>query len=752
MTDSQDAVVVPSSSDALIPTNPNSYLQDPALAALLSRLAALQGHSVPAYRFGMLDRTPDGVVLADLPRARRAIELWMALFPAGKNRRLDPAKLERSDFPLLWLSDQGERVLLLRGRMSHGACTAEDAEGQNLEISLAELNHGQVLSLEVDVQFHAAAPEDMPKTAGDWFVFTVRRYRSAFMDAVFATFVVSIIGLVSAIYSMQVYDRVVPSKGYSTLFVLTVGVVLAIVMELVLKQVRALIVERACKVIDQELSAVFFGKALDIRMDARPRTVGTFAAQIRHFESVRNFMTSTTLFVLADVPFAILFVGVIAMISPWVALAPLVLVPLAIFAGWMFRKPIEECTAMHMNESNKKNGLLIEAIDGIESIKASNGEWKMLNRWRELVATIGQSEIRMKMLSSLSSQLTQTIQQFSYVAMVCIGAYLITIGELTMGGLIACTIISGRALNPIAQISGIIVQWKHAEIALKSLDSIMALPSDREPETRLIVPERCEGHLLLDKVGFAYRPGAAALEVPTLQFVPGERVAIIGAVGCGKSTLIKILSGLFKPTQGTVYLDKIDVTHLAPEFVREHIGYLPQDVRLFQGTLRDNLTLGLPMPSDSQILRAAAQTGLDAIIQAHPKGLELEISEGGRGLSGGQRQLVGLTRMLLAQPRIMLLDEPTASMDNQLEANVMQHLFNGVAKDSILIVVTHKLSFLPLVHRLIVMDKGRIVLDGPRDAVLERLRQNMAQQQAQQQQAQQQGQPRVGQAQEGAAA
>jgi len=331
--------------------------------------------------------------------------------------------------------------------------------------------------------------------------------------------------------------------------------------------------------------------------------------------------------------------------------------------------------------------------------------------------------------------------------MVCIGAYLITIGELTMGGLIACTIISGRALNPIAQISGIIVQWKHAEIALKSLDGIMALPSDRDPETRLIVPERCEGHLLVDKVGFAYRPGAPAVEVPALQFVPGERVAIIGAVGCGKSTLIKILSGLYKPTLGSVYLDKIDITHLAPEFVREHIGYLPQDVRLFQGSLRDNLTLGLPMPSDSQILRAAAQTGLDAIIQAHPKGLELEISEGGRGLSGGQRQLVGLTRMLLAQPRIMLLDEPTASMDNQLEANVMQHLFNGVAKDSILIVITHKLNFLPLVNRLIVMDQGRIVLDGPREAVLDRLRQNAAQQQAQQQ-----AQPRVSQTQEGAAA
>jgi ATP-binding cassette subfamily C protein LapB len=269
----------------------------------------------------------------------------------------------------------------------------------------------------------------------------------------------------------------------------------------------------------------------------------------------------------------------------------------------------------------------------------------------------------------------------------------------------------------------LIVQWKHAQIALKGLDAIMAMPSDRADDVRLIVPERCHGLLELDKVVFAYSRDRQALEVPALQIRPGERVAILGTVGSGKSTLIKVMSGLYKPTQGTVHLDKIDVMQLAPEFVREHVGYLPQDIRLFQGTLRDNLILGLPLPSDSQILRAAALTGLDQIIQQHPKGLELEITEGGRGLSGGQRQLVGLTRLLLAQPSIMLLDEPTASMDAQTEVRVMTHLFQEVKPNSTLVIVTHKPNFLPLVQRIIVVDRGRIVLDGPRDAVLERLRQ-----------------------------
>ena len=712
-----------------------NFLQDPDLAQLLSRQAALLGHSVPAHRYGMMDRTADGVAMADLPRWQRAQELWVASFPSGIHHEKDIATVERGDFPLLWIADDESQVLLLRGKLSHGPFNAELADGTQREVSADQIKQGRTLILRVGAE--AQADEDLPQSASEWFAFTVRHYKSPFVDAIFATTLASIIGLVSALYTMQVYDRVVPTKGYDTLIVLTIGVAIAIALELILKEVRAHIVERACKVIDQELSAVFFAKALNIRMDARPRTVGTFASQIRHFESVRSFMTSSTLFVLADVPFALVFVGVIAMISPAVALVPLVVVPFAILIGLSFRTPIERYTQMHMEESNRKNGVLIEAIDGIESIKASNGEWKLLDRCRHLVATIAQSEIKMRMLSTLSAGITQSLQQVSYVGMVVVGAYSITQGNLTMGGLIACTIISGRALNPLAQIPGLIVQWKHAQIALKGLDAIMAMPSERDPGVRLVVPERCRGQLDLEKVIFAYSRDRAALDVPALQIKPGERVAILGTVGSGKSTLIKVMSGLFKPTQGTVYLDKIDVTQLAPEFVREHIGYLPQDVRLFQGTLRDNLILGLPLPSDSQILKAAAMTGLDQIIQNHPKGLELEITEGGKGLSGGQRQLVGLTRLLLAQPSMMLLDEPTASMDAQTEVRVMTHLFQEIKPDSTLVIVTHKPNFLPLVQRIIVVDKGRIVIDGPRDDVLNRLRQAAVQQQQQQQQQQQ---------------
>ena len=697
----------------------SGVLYDPKLPVLLTKLAALQGHAVPAFRFGMIEKTADGVEIASLALHRQAQALWSAMFPAGELHELN--HIARGQFPLLWVSKTDDRLLLLRGQLSGGVCTAENHLGQVEELSTSELANGHVLMLKPTVEAQQGE-QSAPHTAGEWFVYAVRQYRAVFFDAILATFIVSIVGLVGAMFSMQVYDRVVPSKGYSTLMVLTVGALIGIALELVLKQVRAHMIDRACKAIDQELSAIFFGKALDIRMDARPRTVGTFAAQVRQFESVRNFLTSSTLFILADVPFALLFIVIIGMISLPVALVPLVVLPFTFLVGLLLRKPIEQLTAQNMTESNRKNGLLIEAIDGIESIKASNAEWKLLDRWRQFTAIIAAGEIKTKALTTFSANITQTLQQIIYIGMVVVGAYEITEGRLTMGGLIACTIISGRALGPFAQIPSLIVQWKQAQIALKSLDGIMALPSDRDETQRLVVPQVCHGHIKLDKVGFSYGPGQASLQVADLNIVPGERIAVVGSIGSGKSTLIKILSGLYKPQEGTVFIDDIDVTHLAPEFVREHIGYLPQDVRLYQGTLRENLTLGLPSPSDTQILKAAALTGLDKIIQQHPKGLELEISEGGRGLSGGQRQLVGLTRMLLQQPRIMLLDEPTASMDAQLEARVMQHLFQEIPAQSALVVVTHKPALLTHIQRLIVVEQGRVVLDGPRDAVLARLR------------------------------
>ncbi len=698
--------------------------QDP-LAPLLARLASLQGHAVPWHRFALMSHNPDGTPLAGLETVTRACELWQARFPAGRVSMIDwPATA--ADAPALWIGPGNEpgaeRAYVVQGVLASGALSCLDGNGQTLELPVAQARLGQMLQLLAEPTAQTGQPGvEGSRSASDWFRHAISQRRSVFVDGAVATLTVNAIGLATSFYSMQVYDRVLPTMGYATLWVLTLGMALAILLELLMRHLRARQIERGCKAIDEELSSVFFSHALAIRMDKRPSTVGTFAAQIRQFEMVRNFLTSSTMFVLADAPFALLFVVVLALIAGPLALVPLALIPLSLLAGLAFSRPLARRSEAHIAESNRKNGLLIEAIDGIESIKAAGAEWKLQQRWRVLTRTLAENETAIKDISNLSSNLTQTLQQLGYVALVAAGAYAIGAGQLTMGGLIACTIISGRALGPVAQIAGLVVQWQQARIALKGLDQIMALPADSQPQERRLVPDHCEGRLRLEQLRHGYGPDAPALEIDRLSFGPGERVAVLGAVGSGKSTLVKVLSGLYRPAAGRAFLDDVDMAQLAPDFMREQIGYLPQDVRLFQGSLRDNLALGLPSPTDAQILAAARQTGLDRLISTHPRGLGLEITEGGRGLSGGQRQLVGLTRLVLARPRVMLLDEPTAAMDPRLEEFIAERVFGQVPADATLVVVTHKLALLRHFSRIVVLERGRVLADGPRDEVLRRL-------------------------------
>lgn len=695
------------------------------IAQLLSRIAAYAGIAVPTFRFEMLEYGRDGAQVQFLDAEGQATEMWLACFSTGSVSGVSIRKIRRTDYPLLWIPKNAEQQpLILKGAKANGVYTAEDVLGNQVLLAPAQALQGVCLRL-------LTAPltdphEEAPKTAKQWFRFAVGRHRKVFVEAIFASFITSALGLFIALYTMQVYDRVVPTRGYSTLLVLSIGVVLAIGFEYMMKQARSRIVDIASKKIDLELSSVFFGKAMDIRMDARPPTVGTFASQIRHFESVRDFMTSSTLFILADAPFAVLFIGVIAIIGGPVALVPLLMMPLAVASSFFFLRKVRSISAENMKESNQKNGLLIEAIDGVESVKACGGEWKVQDRYRQLTATISYSDLKMRTMQARAANMGQVIHNINYVGMIAVGAFAITQGMITMGALIACSIIAGRALSPISQIPSLVMRWNQASIALESLDNIMAMPSDREANNRLIVPNKCQGDLLFKHVTFNFIKEKPALTLDDLHIKPGERVAIIGPVGSGKSTLIKLLSGLYRPSGGAVLLDDVDMQQLAPQYVREHIGYLPQDVRLFSGTLRDNLTLGLPTPSDSKLLKACQLTGLQNIILAHPQGLELPIAEGGRGLSGGQRQLVGLTRLLLAQPKIMLLDEPTAAMDGQLEASVMAHLFDEIAPSTTLVVVTHKPNLLRHVNRLIVIENGRMMMDGPRDNVLAMLQPKIA--------------------------
>lgn len=701
-------------------TEAESNLFDHDLAKLLSRLAGLQGCALPAHRFGMMSLSRGGAEVATMNRTRRAAEWWLSALPGGEAFEPESAPT-REDLPALWIADDEQQVRLLRGAISNGAYSCEAADGSHFEMTAEEARGGRSLVLRAKPDVAVEDGAVAPKSARDWFFHAIRKRRWVFIEAVLATFLISCLALVAGFYTMQVYDRVVPTQGYSTLLVLTVGAVIAIGLEFLVSHVRSLMVERASKAIDQELSGVFFDRMLQIRMDARPSTVGTFAGQIRQFELVRNFMTSGTLFLLADAPFALFFIAVIFMIGGVIALVPLALLPISVAAGFYAKWRVSRLAAEQMNDVNRKNGILVEAIDGIEAIKAAGGEWKMLNKWQQLTADAAERDIRIRAASLLSSSMAQSIQRVGYIGLIAVGAYEINSGAITQGALIACAMISNRALGPINQIAGMFVQWQHAKAALQGLDEMMKLPRDRTEEVRVIIPESCRGELRLEGASFSYGQATVALQQTNLQIRPGQRIALIGPVGSGKSTLIKMLSGLYKPSQGRAFLDGVDMTHLAPEFMREQIGYMTQDVRLFNGTLRDNLTLGLPSPSDAQILAAAARTGLDRLVRAHPKGLDLPIQEGGRGLSGGQRQLVGLTRLLLAKPRILLLDEPTASMDGDLEQFVIRNLFADADRDQVIVLATHKRGLLNLVDHIIAVDRGRVMLNEPREQALAKL-------------------------------
>ena len=636
---------------------------------------------------------------------------WEAAHLEGNPLRL--AAPRRSDCPFVgWSVTQGWFVVVSQN--ADGSWLGQATNGSTSRIK--DLEDVECISLPAR---HAA--EKAP-TASRLIWAAILKRRAIVLEGMLATIIVNTLALVTSLFSMQVYDRVIPNKGFQTLWVLSAGVVAALLMELLLKHVRSSAIEKAATRVDAELSEWFFERALGIRLECRPPSVGTLAAQIKGFEMVRGIMSSTSIFMLIDVPFAVFFIAIIAMVGGWMVIVPIALLPVSLLTGLMFQRQIAQHARTSQGQSNLKAGLLVESIDGAESLKANSADWKMQGRWNQLVEAAGESEYQIKHHSALSQHLTVSLQQIGYVALIALGAYLVSENFLTMGALIACTIVNGRALSPIAQLPGLMVQWEHARAAINGLDKLISLPNEIDERAHALTPGASDGGIRFAQAQFAYGMGAGtALETGNVDIRPGEKVGIIGGIGSGKSTLLKLASGLYRPGQGRVFLDGVDMSIISPSFLREVIAYLPQDVRLISGTLRDNLLQGLPDPGDEVLLQAARETGLLALLANHPKGLALPITEGGRGISGGQRQLVALTRMLLSEPTVMLLDEPTASMDAASEAKVVATLKSKAAAGITLVLATHKSALIPIVDRLLVMQDGKVAMDGPRDLVLARL-------------------------------
>jgi ATP-binding cassette subfamily C protein LapB len=553
--------------------------------------------------------------------------------------------------------------------------------------------------------------------------------KKVFGSAILATILINLIALGTALYSMQVYDRVIPRSGFSTLWVLTVGVIFALLMDLILRTTRALMIEREAARIDAEVSEFFFARTQAIRLDARPNSVGTMAAQLRGLEQVRSLLSSASIFLLADLPFALFFIFVIASLGGIVAIVPLISFPFALAMGYMFARLIRKDANRAQISGNRKNGMLVESLDAAETIKANRGGWHMLGRWTDLMEELQLHEDPVKRWSAIAMSMFGTLQQVAYVAIICVGAIQVSYGNMTMGALIAVAIIGGRVNGPlVSQLPSFLIQWSYARSSLGMLDNILSLPLDRPVEMETLRPEKLQGPIRLQDVQFAYKGSRSGLNIPRLEIRPGERVAIIGGIGSGKSTLLRLMAGLYAPEQGAITIGGLDMGHIAEDVLRRHIGYLPQDTRLLNGTLRDNILLGMANPGDDALMEVAEKTGLAPMIASHPLGLDLPISEGGKGLSGGQRTLTGLTRLMLDSPRVWLLDEPTANLDQATENRILNVLKQTMSPDSTLVLVTHRLQLLSLVDRVIVVASGRILMDGPPKEVMAKLQPQKAQQ------------------------
>lgn len=547
-------------------------------------------------------------------------------------------------------------------------------------------------------------------------------HKKTFIEGIVAGVFINLLALGASLFSMQVYDRVIPTQGYATLGILTLGVAIAIFFEMVFKIIRSYLLEHTVTDIDSRLSRDIFSRLLQVRLDQLPGTVGSLSSQIRGYETIRSFLSSSTFYLLVDAPFGIFFVILIAIIGgPLVALVPLFFLVFSIAIGVTLRKKIDYHAKQATAATNLKTGLLVEAIEGAETIKAGGGSWNALSRWLDVVDESIEHERINRSISEKSGYFAAVLQQLSYVGLVGVGAYFAAEGNLTMGSLIACSILSGRALAPIAQVPGMMTQWAHAKAALEGLEKIFSLETDNHGVKQPLLPERLNGQYSLERVRFAYPGSPQSLLIGRLNIRPGEKVGIIGHIGSGKSTLLRLLTGMYQASEGRILLDGLDIDQISRPLLADKIGYLQQDHRLFNGTLRQNLLVGIPDPGDDAIRSAAARTGLLAVITNHPNGLELMIAEGGKGLSGGQRQLVALTRLLLSNPRIWLLDEPTASMDDLAEQQCIQALRQSIKPDDTLVLVTHKLPLFGLVNRLIVMANNQIVMDGPRDQVVAQL-------------------------------
>ena len=567
----------------------------------------------------------------------------------------------------------------------------------------------------------AVAAGDLPRA--HWFWSVVRRFWSNYSHVAVAALIVNVLALASPLFIMNVYDRVVPNGAMASLIALSIGMGIAVIFDFVIRMVRSRIIDMTGKKLDVIMASNIFEHVLSVKLAQRPASVGIIANQIRDFDSVREFFTSGTVVSVTDLLFAVVFIAVLYMIGGPLAFIPLVMLPAMIIVGLGLQVPLERAMRKLQAESAARHGVLVESLAGIETVRATGAEARMQNAWERSVAATARSGEEVHHWSSLALTSASTAQQLNYLLMIIVGVFLILDGKITVGVLVASTMLSGRVLAPVAGIATVITRAAQTYITLKAINRIMQLESERPPE-RLYVARRIEkGSIAFENVSFKY-PGSndAALEKVSFKIAGGERVGIIGRIGSGKTTVGRLVAGFYEPTDGKVIIDDVDARQYDPADLRTGVGFVLQDTDLFFGKIRDNIALGKPNATDEEIIAAARLAGVENFIAGHPLGYDMPIAEGGRSLSGGQKQAIGLARSLIRQPKALFLDEPTAHFDVRSEADFLERLKEIAADNMTIVIATHRLSLLSFVDRILLFERGKLIADGPRDKVIAMLR------------------------------
>jgi ATP-binding cassette subfamily C protein LapB len=569
---------------------------------------------------------------------------------------------------------------------------------------------------------------DIPKPRiSPWLIDPIRANARLYGQVALAAVLVNLFGLATSLFSMTVYNRIVPNNAIDSLIALTIGVGIVLVFDFILKTLRGYFIDIAGQRIDREVGNAIFARMLSMRLEDRRGSSGAFAGLLREFEALRDFFASATLAAIVDVPFIILFLFVIWAIGGPLVIVPLVMVPLVIAVGYLSQPALARLAAQGMGQGMSKQGVLVEAISGLETVKSSQAGPLLARRWSTAVDDHALTGLRQRLVSALTINVASSVQNLCYVGVVVYGVYLIADRQLTMGALIACSILSGRCVAPLGQIAGLMTRLSHTRSAYAQLDALMSGNNEAKADTHYLRRGRIAGEIEFRSVSFRYpstgMSGAAAakaLDDVSFKIAPGERVAILGRVGSGKSTIARLILGLYAPTEGMVLVDGADVRQLHPDDLRRNIGAVLQDFFLLTGSVRENITLGDSSIDDAAVLRAAKLSGTHDFIGQMAGGYDIRLADRGEGLSGGQRQSIALARALARDNPVVLLDEPTSAMDIQSEKALIARLDVELAGRTLLL-VTHRQSMLKLVDRIIILDRGRIAGQGPRDDVLKSL-------------------------------